>query len=73
VAVTGIATSFMFGIAQIVHGDATCSACDRPAVVTTWNGADPDAEPMCLDHALMMLDMTRSVAVNIFGAKNDDE
>ena len=61
----------MFGIAQIVHGEAACSACGKDACLTTWNGADPGPEPMCLDHALKMLDATRAVTVAIFGLKDD--
>jgi hypothetical protein len=62
-----IATALMFGIAQIIEGEATCVGCDRPAKLTVWTGADPEPEPYCLEHSLIMLDVTRRCATDIFG------
>ncbi len=66
----GIATALMFGIAQIVEGEATCAFCDQEACFTTWNGADPGPEPACFEHGMSLIDTMRRLSVAIFGPKD---
>lgn len=65
----GIEHALMLGLAQIVDGVTVCSAggCIREACLTSWNGADPEPAPYCLEHALTFVDLTRRMAVQLFG------
>lgn len=67
--VEGVETALMFGCAQIVEGEATCAYCDRPAVMTVWNGADPDHELVCFGHAQEWIGVTQGMVASTFGPK----
>jgi hypothetical protein len=65
VSVTALETSLLLHVEQITAGDAECQFCDSRAVVTMGNGADPDPEPMCGQHAGDWLDFTRRTVFDV--------
>lgn len=59
----------MLHVEQIIEGDAQCQFCGDAAVVTMGNGADPEPEPLCVEHAREWFEFTTHAVVDLFGKK----